>query len=129
LAVSVQRRAIHIPGIAHGPGRPAGSQIGNTIVSATLSGRNADGVMSPDPSEQMRELFLTMVRFLEAAGASVDNVIRVNITVAKGEYRELMNVEWAKYFNDEESLPTRIATVAPLRGELIAELDLMAVTG
>ena len=85
--------------------------------------------MSSDPAEQMRELFLTMVRFLEAAGASVDNVIRVNVTVANSEHRDLMNVEWAKYFNDEESLPTRIATVAPLRGDLIAELDLMAVTG
>lgn len=127
--MSVPRRAIHIPGIAHGPGRPAGSQIGNVIVSATLTGRNPEGEMSSDPAEQMRELFLTMVRFLEAAGASVDNVIRVNVTVANSEHRDLMNVEWAKYFNDEESLPTRIATVAPLRGDLIAELDLMAVTG
>ena len=84
--------------------------------------------MSSDPAEQMQELFLTMVRFLEAAGASVDDVIRVNVTVAKGEYREFMNVEWAKYFNDEESLPTRIATVAPLAGETVAVLNLMAVT-
>ena len=126
--MSPSRRAIHIPGIAHGERRPAGSRIGNIIVSATLAGRNAEGVMSSDPAEQMQELFFTMVRFLEAAGASVDDVIRVDVTVAKGEYREFMNVEWAKYFNDEESLPTRIATVAPLAGETVAVLNLMAVT-
>lgn len=124
-----KRRAIHIPGIGHGPRPPAGSQIGNIIVSVTTTGRNADGVMSADPTEQMRELFLTMVRFLEAAGARVDDVIRVNVTVAKAEYRQLMNIEWAQYFDDEESLPTRKATIAPLVGEMIAELDLMAVTG
>lgn len=127
--MSPTRRAIHIPGIAHGPGRPAGSQIGNIVVSATLVGRTAEGEMSSDPTEQMHELFLTMVRFLEAAGASVDDVIRVNITVAESEYRELMNLEWATYFNDQESLPTRETTVAPLPGGLVAVLDLMAVTG
>ena len=73
--------------------RPAGSRIGNIVVSATLTGRNALGEMSTDPSEQMHELFLTMVRFLAAAGASVEDVTRVNVTVAKAEYRELMNAE------------------------------------
>jgi enamine deaminase RidA (YjgF/YER057c/UK114 family) len=75
----------------------------------------------------MNELFLTMLRFLEAAEVTVDDVIRVNVTLAQAEYRELLNTEWAKYFNDEESLPTREATIAPLPGNTIARLDLMAV--
>jgi 2-iminobutanoate/2-iminopropanoate deaminase len=122
------RRAIHLAGIGHGPGRPAGSRIGNIVVSASLVGRDPEsGEISNDPAEQIQQLFETMVRFLDAADVTVDDVIRVNVTLSLPEYRELLNVEWAKYFNDEESLPTRKATIATLPGSIIAELELMAV--
>jgi 2-iminobutanoate/2-iminopropanoate deaminase len=123
-----KRRAIHLKGVSHGPGRPAGSRIGNIIYSATLSGRDPEtGEVSEDPAEQMRMLFETMVRFLDAAGATVDDVIRVEVTLAEGKYREELNAEWAKYFNDEESLPTRKAEVGNV-GRAIANLELVAVT-
>ncbi len=51
----------------------------------------------------------------------------VNVTLSKPEYRDLLNVEWAKYFNDEESLPTRKASIESLPRNIIAELELMAV--
>jgi 2-iminobutanoate/2-iminopropanoate deaminase len=122
------RRAIHLAGIGHGPGRPAGSRIGNIVVSASLVGRDPEsGEISSDPAEQIKQLFEMMVRFLAAADVTVDDVIRVNVTLSLPEYRELLNVEWAKYFNDEESLPTRKATIAALPGAIIAELELMAV--
>jgi 2-iminobutanoate/2-iminopropanoate deaminase len=124
-----KRRAIHLAGVSHGPGRPAGSRIGNLIYSATLSGRDPEtGELPEDPAEQMRVLFETMVRFLDAAGATVDDVIRVNVTLADGKYRNELNAEWAKYFNDEESLPTRRATIEKLGGGAIADLELVAVT-
>ena len=122
-----QRRAVHIDGIVHGSKRPAGSRIGNIVVSATLSGRSAPGMMPSDPAEQMHEPFLTMIRFLQAAGAGADDVIRVNMAVAKAEYRELLNAERATYFNDEENLRTRKAAIAATAGDEVAELDLMAV--
>ena len=75
----------------------------------------------------MNDLFQMMLRFLEAAEVTVDDVIRVNITLSQAEHRELLNLEWAKYFNVEESLPTRKATIASLPGAIIAELELMAV--
>jgi enamine deaminase RidA (YjgF/YER057c/UK114 family) len=126
--MSSGRRAIHLTGIGHGPGRPAGSRIGNIVVSASLVGRNPEsGEFSTDPAEQIKELFQTMVRFLEAADVTVDDVIRVNVTLSQPEYREFLNVEWAKYFSDEESLPTRKATIAALPAPIIAELELMAV--
>jgi 2-iminobutanoate/2-iminopropanoate deaminase len=126
--MSSRRRAIHLSGIGHGPGRPAGSRIGNIVVSASLVGRDPEsGEISSDPAVQIERLFEMMVRFLEAAEVTLDDVIRVNVTLALPEYRELLNVEWAKYFNDEESLPTRKATIAALPGSLVAELELMAV--
>jgi 2-iminobutanoate/2-iminopropanoate deaminase len=122
------RRAIHLAGIGHGPGRPAGSRIGNIVVSASLVGRDPEtGEISTDPAEQIKQLFEMMLRFLEAAEVTLDDVIRVNVTLTSAEYREFLNVEWAKYFHDEESLPTRKATIAGLPGSLVAELELMAV--
>jgi enamine deaminase RidA (YjgF/YER057c/UK114 family) len=113
----------------HGPGRPAGSQIGNIILSATLTGRDEEGTLPEDPRAQIHELFRTMTRFLDAAGATIDEVIRVNLRLTEPALREFVNEEWAILFHDEESLPTRIATFGPVAGDAIAELDLMAVTG
>jgi enamine deaminase RidA (YjgF/YER057c/UK114 family) len=122
------RRAIHIAGIAHGPGRPAGSRIANIVISANLIGRDPEtGEVPAEPTAQMEALFQTMLRFLDAADVTVDDVIRVNVTVSQAEYRGLLNVEWAKYFNHEGSLPVRKTSIAPLSGNVIAELDLMAV--
>ena len=69
-----------------------------------------------------------MQRFLAAAGASVEDVIRGEVTLAKSEYRELLNVEWLKHFNGEESLPVRKAVFTSLPEPYIAQLELMAVT-
>jgi len=123
------RRAIHIEGVAHGPGRPSGSKIGNIVVSAALSGRSIEtGEVPEDPAEQIEELFKTMVRFLEAADATIEDVIRVDVFLTEPSYRDLLNVVWLKYFNDEESLPVRKATFGPLPGTVIAQMELMAVT-
>lgn len=124
------RKAIHLRGVRHGPGRPAGSRIGNTVYSATLSGRDPDtGELASEPAAQMEGLFQTMERFLEAAGASLDDVIHVNVTLAAPEHREVLNEAWLRRFNDETSLPVRKATVAPLPEGTIAQLELIAIVG
>jgi enamine deaminase RidA (YjgF/YER057c/UK114 family) len=69
-----------------------------------------------------------MVRFLHAAGATVDDVLKVDITVTDPSYRDFVNDEWSKLFTDEESLPARKVTISPLNGSLIAELEVIAVT-
>jgi 2-iminobutanoate/2-iminopropanoate deaminase len=122
------RRAVHLAGVSHGPGRPAGSRIGNMVYSATLSGRDlATGELSGDPATQMATLFENMVSFLEAAGATIEDVIRVEFTLAAPEYRDTLNEEWLKYFHDEESLPTRKATIGSVPGGAIADFELIAV--
>jgi enamine deaminase RidA (YjgF/YER057c/UK114 family) len=98
------------------------------IFSAGLKGKDpALNRASDDPSEQMAEVFRTMTRFLEAAGVTVEDVIRVDVTLSSKEYREHLNAEWAKYFNDEESLPVRKAKIEPLTGNFIAEIEVIAV--
>jgi 2-iminobutanoate/2-iminopropanoate deaminase len=125
----VTRRSIQIPGVAHGPGRPAGSRIGNLIYSANLTGRDPETRELADlPADQIGQLFQTMVRFLHAAGATVDDVLKVDITVTDPSYRDFVNDEWSKLFTDEESLPARKVTISPLNGSLIAELEVIAVT-
>jgi 2-iminobutanoate/2-iminopropanoate deaminase len=123
-----KRQAIHVPGITHGPGRPSGSRIGNMIYSAAISGRDpGTNELPSDPSEQMKALFESIARFLDVAGASMDDVIRVGLVLAGPEYREHLNVEWAKHFNDETSLPARNVVIGDVPGSAIAYAEIVAV--
>lgn len=124
-----KRQAIHVAGITHGPGRPSGSRIGNTIYSAAISGRDpSTNELPSDPSDQMQALFEGVVRFLDAAGATMDDVIRVGVVLAGPQHREALNIEWAKYFHDETTLPVRNVVMGEVPGGAIAHVEVIAIT-
>jgi 2-iminobutanoate/2-iminopropanoate deaminase len=123
-----KREAIHVAGITHGPGRPSGSRIGNIIYSAAISGRDPlTNELPSDPADQMRALFASLDRFVQAAGATMDDIIRVGVVLAGPQFRDALNVEWAKYFNDETSLPVRNVVMGDVPGGAIAYVEIVAV--
>jgi 2-iminobutanoate/2-iminopropanoate deaminase len=123
-----KRQAIHVPGITHGPGRPSGSRIGNIIYSAAISGRDpSTNELPADAAQQMAALFESVTRFVEAAGATVDDIIRVGVVLAGPQYRDALNIEWAKYFHDESSLPVRNVIMGDVPGGAIAYVEIVAV--
>ncbi|WP_416896548.1 MAG: RidA family protein [Minwuia sp.] len=104
-----KRVSVEIPGFSHSNPIPGASRIGNIVMSSVISGRNPDGSGMPEGmAEQVANVFAHIRSAMEAAGGSVDDIIKVTFWVedpASG--RAELNDEWVKMFPDADSRPAR----------------------
>lgn len=104
-----RRQSIEIPGFSHANPIPGASRIGNIVMSSVMSGRNPDGSGMPEAmSAQVANVFTHIRSCMEAAGGSVDDIIKITFFVedpATG--RAELNDEWVKMFPDADSRPAR----------------------
>ena len=88
---------------------PQGVKAGGFIFLSALRGV-VDGTTKPpeDLDEQVAALFVNMRHALEAAGATLDDVVRVAIYMTElQEGRKVLNKHWAENFGD--NTPSRFA--------------------
>jgi 2-iminobutanoate/2-iminopropanoate deaminase len=106
---SNKRRSIRIPGFSHGPNPiPAASRIGNVIITSGVAGKDPATDDTPDdPNAQVVFAFLQVRRILEAAGATPEDVVKLEVLVKDFGLRDAINGEWLKMFPDEDSRPAR----------------------
>jgi 2-iminobutanoate/2-iminopropanoate deaminase len=78
-------------------------------MSSIISGRDPEtSAMPPDLAGQVSNVFKQIKLCVEAAGGSVDDIIKVNFWMkdpATG--RAALNGEWARMFPDPDSRPAR----------------------
>ncbi len=87
-----RRQTIHIPGVQHNAPIPFGARVGNVIYSSAIQGINADtGQLSEDVYEQARQCFRNMHTFLEHAGATPDDIVRLTCFLADLSDRQALN--------------------------------------
>ncbi|MBX5465966.1 MAG: RidA family protein [Firmicutes bacterium] len=123
-----RRKSIELPNIAHAAPIPMGSRIGNLVFSSGISGQDPDtGQLPDDPEVQARNLFRNIRHFMELAGGTPDDIIRVTLYLREERYREVLNREWVTMFPDPESRPARHALTLPLRGQVLFQAELVAV--
>jgi len=123
-----RRRSIDIEGVAHTAPIPMGSRIDNVVYSSAIMGADpATGDIPDDGAEQVRYAFVNLRRFLEAAGVSGDDVVRLTIHLAEPSLRDAINVEWEAMFPDPESRPARHAMNLPLNRNMLVQLEVVAV--
>ena len=126
-----KRKSINWPGFKHENPIPNASRIGNILMSSIISGR--DPQTSQMPSEldaQVTNIFKQIKLCVEAAGGTVDDIIKVNFWMkdpASG--REACNVEWVKMFPDESSRPARHTSQLESSNQGLVTCDFMAVIG
>ena len=109
---------------------PAATRKGSFIFSSAISGRSrGDGKVPENAKEQVRNAFANMRTIVEAAGASVDDICKVQCFLADRDMRPMVNEEWVKMFPDEASRPVRHTIGGPLPGNYIIQLEFTAVTG
>jgi 2-iminobutanoate/2-iminopropanoate deaminase len=123
-----QRRSIHIPGMKHGAPIPNGAALGNLIFSSAISGKDAKtGVLSPDPDEQAEAMFRNLRLFMETAGGTPANVGYMKVYLREEKFRDALNKAWLKMFPDEHDRPARHALKAELRGDVLFQIEVIAV--
>lgn len=95
-----------------------------------VSGQTSDDPVTHEPIKDsiasQTERILTHIKYiLEAAGSSLDNVLKVNVYLSEWEHKEKMNAVYKRYFHHDP--PARIAmAVKGLDAGLDVEIDCIA---
>ena len=104
-----RRKSVNFPGFSHQNPIPNASRIGNLMMSSVISGvdpgtRN----LPPELARQVANLFVHIRAGVEAAGGTVDDIIKINFWMKQPSTgRAALNVEWTKMFPDPASRPAR----------------------
>ncbi|MDO8700361.1 MAG: RidA family protein [Deltaproteobacteria bacterium] len=115
-------------GHGHGAPIPNGAVVGNLVFSSAISGKDAKtGVMSPNPDEQAEAMFRNLQLFMESVGGTPDNIGTMKVYLKEEKYRDSVNNAWLKMFSDEHDRPARHAIKAELRGEMLMQIEVIAV--
>lgn len=130
-----KRECIEIPGVAHTGGRypgfiPFGTKIGNLLFSgATFGADPKTGKMGETPERQAELAFQNTYTLLERAGFSTDDVAHMFVWYKDHKYREVVNKPFVEMFPNQNDRPARHAVVADLPGDLLIQLEIIALRG
>ena len=121
-------RSIDVPRVGHKAPIPLGSRVGNILCTSGLIGKDpADGSLPADGATQVMHVFAHMRALLAAGDASLQDVVRVGITLADDSLRDVINTHWLACFPDPADRPARHISVHPLAHGMALQLELMAV--
>ncbi|MDE0493780.1 MAG: Rid family hydrolase [Acidimicrobiaceae bacterium] len=102
-------------------------RVGNLVFTAGQAGRNRDTGQMGDISEQADWALRNIAAILEAAGASMADVVKTTVFLKEGTPTGPLNEQWVKHF--PEPLPARSSLfVARLKNpEMLVEIEAVAI--
>jgi 2-iminobutanoate/2-iminopropanoate deaminase len=124
------RHSIDVPGLGHGSiPIPAASRVGNLIATGGVRGVNpATGEMPASVTEQVERMFDNLRAILEAAGGSMDTLLKLTIYIKLADARPAINPAWLKHFPDAARRPARhIIENDRLGGGMLVQCEAWAV--
>lgn len=95
------------------------------FVSGTAGHNPADGSISPDPEEQTRQSLRTIAHALEQAGASLADIVRLNVYVADRQDVMTVSKVLGETFSDPRPTNTTIICGFPVE-EIKVEIEVTA---
>ena len=123
-----KRKSIHIDGFSHKNPIPAGSRLGNMLMTGIITGMDpATGKLAPTLEGQCAFMFQHVQAIVKAAGGSTDDIIKMSVWMADRSKRDVLNAEWLKMFPDEHARPARHTSQAALEGGQLINCDITAV--
>jgi 2-iminobutanoate/2-iminopropanoate deaminase len=126
-----KRKSITWAGFKHENPIPNASMIGNILMSSIISGRDPEtGKAPPEAEAQIANIFKQIKLGVEAAGGTVDDIIKVNFWVRDPAVgRKMLNGEWTKMFPNDSSRPARHTLALPANAPNHVTCDFVAVIG
>ncbi len=130
LNIMVKRRSVEIEGVHHKAPIPAGSRIGNLVVSGGIMGIDPEtGELADGLAAQAAVMFANVRRFVQAAGGSPENIIKMTLWVRDRADRAAIDPHWTAMFPDPQSRPARHTLVYQLPDRMLVQCEIMAVIG
>ncbi len=110
---------------------PNASRIGNLVMSSIITGTNPGTREFPEAFEaQVANIFTHIRHDVEAAGGSVEDIIKVTFWVRDPtSQRSALNAGWVTLFPKPESRPARHTQMLPAGGRSLVQADFVAVLG
>ena len=103
-----RRHSFEVPGLHHQNPIPMGSIIGPFMMSSGIFGMEPETRKTPaDVESQCKLMFANIRRVMEAAGGSVDDIIKGVVWAKDKSFKEAVNREWLAMVPDEQSRPAR----------------------
>jgi 2-iminobutanoate/2-iminopropanoate deaminase len=123
-----RRQSFEIPGVHHAAPIPYGARVGNVLYSSAIQGIDAEtGKLSEEVAEQAKHCFKNLRTFLQVAGATTDDIVRMTCFLKELNDREVLNKEWEAMFPDEHDRPARhTSEYNPPRGMKV-QIEIVAV--
>ncbi len=107
---------------------PLGVAIGNLVHSAGTMGRDpATDANSPDPGNQAEMAFVNTRRLMEAAGLSLGDIGHMFVWYKDQASREALNAPLQAFFPDAEDRPAWHLIQADLPGDMVVQVEVIAV--
>ena len=125
-----RRSSIEIGGLKHKNPIPAACRMDNVVASGLISGVDpATGELGASLRQQAEHMFAQMQRILAAAGATPEDVVKVNVWMRDRGQRNEINPAWLAMFPDEASRPARQTMQVDLEPGRLVQCDFLAVIG
>jgi enamine deaminase RidA (YjgF/YER057c/UK114 family) len=124
-----KRQSINGPIARHENPIPNASRIGNIVMSSVIGGSNpGTRELPPTLEQQVANVFNALRSDVEAAGGSVDDIIKVTFWVKDPvSQRAALNAEWVKMFPDAAARPARHTLTLPADSRALVQADFTAV--
>ena len=123
-----KRKSIEIDGFVHKNPIPNASLIGNILASGIIHGRDTREDSVPDTIEEQAALCFRHVKdIVEAAGGTVDDIIKITVWLKDPADRTALNAEWTAMFPDEHARPARHTQKLDDDAITMIQCDFMAV--
>lgn len=122
-----RRRAIYLDSYGHSQPIPAACRLGNVIVSGIIHGLDPKTPGGGGLEAQAALMFQRIRDVLDVAGASTDDVIKLNIVMSDRSLRSAINTLWTDMFPHEATRPVRQTIEMPLDNNKLVQCDFMAI--
>ena len=126
-----KRKSINGSRARHENPIPNASRVGNVVMSSVIGGTKPGTRELPASlEEQVANVFAHIRHDVEAAGGSVDDIIKINFWVKDPvSQRAALNTEWVKMIPDPQSRPARHTLVLPAGSRALVQAEFTAVLG
>jgi enamine deaminase RidA (YjgF/YER057c/UK114 family) len=110
---------------------PNASRIGNIVISSVIGGANpGTRELPPTLEQQIVNVFGYIRHDIEAAGGTVDDIIKVTFWVKDpAKQRAALNDQWVRMFPDPAARPARHTQSLPADSRALIQADFIAVLG